>query len=139
MSNTNLFTIGQAAAQSGVSAKMIRHYEELGLVKTTRTAAGYRLYNPQQLQQLAFIRKARDLGFSSHRIKELMLLWQNPARPSREVKQLASQHLAEIAIKISQLQQMQQILQQLSDACCGDETPDCAILDALLQPNNTAF
>lgn len=138
MSST-LLTIGQAAAQSGVSAKMIRHYEELGLLKTSRTASGYRLYNPQQLQQLAFIRKARDLGFSGGRIKELMLLWQNPSRPSREVKQLASQHLAEIAAKISQLQQMQQILQQLSDACCGDEAPDCAILAALQHDNNTAL
>lgn len=133
MSTTTLLTIGQASAQSGVSAKMIRHYEELGLVTSARTAAGYRLYNSQQLQQLAFIRKARDLGFSSHRIKELLLLWQNPARPSREVKQLANQHLAEISAKIDQLQQMQLLLQQLADACDGNDAPHCAILAALQQ------
>lgn len=133
MSTSALLTIGQASAQSGVSAKMIRHYEQLGLLCSSRTAAGYRLYNTNQLQQLLFIRKARDLGFSSNRIKELLLLWQNPARPSREVKQLANQHLAEISSKIAQLQQMQLLLQQLSDACDGNDAPHCAILTALQQ------
>lgn len=133
MSTSSLLTIGQASAQSGVSAKMIRHYEQLGLLCSARTAAGYRLYNPQQLQQLLFIRKARDLGFSSNRIKELLLLWQNPVRPSREVKQLANQHLAEISAKIAQLQQMQLLLQQLADACDGNDAPHCAILAALQQ------
>ena len=133
MSDTTLLTIGQASAQSGVSAKMIRHYEQLGLLCSSRTAAGYRLYNANQLQQLVFIRKARDLGFSSKRIKELLLLWQNPARPSREVKQLATAHLAEISAKIAQLQQMQLLLQQLAEACDGNDTPHCAILTALQQ------
>lgn len=133
MSDTTLLTIGQASAQSGVSAKMIRHYEQLGLLCSSRTASGYRLYNANQLQQLVFIRKARDLGFSSKRIKELLLLWQNPQRPSREVKQLATAHLAEISTKIAQLQQMQLLLQQLAEACDGNETPHCAILTALQQ------
>lgn len=133
MSNTTLLTIGQASAHSGVSAKMIRHYEQLGLISSSRTAAGYRLYNQNQLQQLVFIRKARDLGFSSSRMKELLLLWQNPARPSREVKQLASVHLAEIAAKIDLLQQMQLVLQQLTAACDGNDAPNCAILTALQQ------
>ena len=133
MSTSALLTIGQASAQSGVSAKMIRHYEQLGLLCSSRTAAGYRLYNTNQLQQLLFIRKARDLGFSSNRIKELLLLWQNPARPSREVKQLATVHLAEISAKIAQLQQMQLLLQQLADACDGNDAPHCAILTALQQ------
>jgi Cu(I)-responsive transcriptional regulator len=133
MSDTTLLTIGQASAQSGVSAKMIRHYEQLGLLCSSRTASGYRLYSANQLQQLVFIRKARDLGFSSKRIKELLLLWQNPQRPSREVKQLATAHLAEISTKIAQLQQMQLLLQQLAEACDGNETPHCAILTALQQ------
>jgi Cu(I)-responsive transcriptional regulator len=133
MSASGLLTIGQASAQSGVSAKMIRHYEQLGWLSSSRTAAGYRLYNASQLQQLVFIRKARDLGFSGNRIKELLLLWQNPARPSREVKQLATVHLAEISANIARLQQMQLLLQQLADACDGNETPHCAILSALQQ------
>jgi len=127
-----LVTIGQAAKQTGLSAKMIRHYEEAGLLhKANRTEAGYRLYNSLQLQQLGFIKQARTLGFSIAQISSLLGLWQNPNRSSKEVKQLAEQHLDEIKQKVTELQQMQQVLQQLADSCCGDDQPQCAILDGL--------
>jgi len=129
---TTLVTIGQAAKQTGLSAKMIRHYEEAGLLKKAhRTDAGYRLYNSQQLQQLTFIKQARTLGFSIAQVSSLLDLWRNPQRSSKEVKQLAEQHLDEIKQKVVELQQMQKVLQQLADSCCGDDQPQCAILDGL--------
>jgi Cu(I)-responsive transcriptional regulator len=129
---STLVTIGQAAKQTGLSAKMIRHYEEVGLLhKANRTDAGYRLYNSQQLQQLGFINQARALGFSSAQISSLLDLWRDPNRSSKEVKQLAEVHLDEIKRKVAELQQMQQVLQQLADSCCGDDQPHCAILDGL--------
>ena len=127
-----LVTIGEAAKQTGLSAKMIRHYEEAGLLnKANRTDAGYRLYNSQQLQQLSFIKQARTLGFSIAQVSSLLDLWRNPQRRSKEVKQLAEHHLDEIKQKVAELQQMQQVLQQLADSCCGDDQPQCAILDGL--------
>ena len=127
-----LVTIGEAAKQTGLSAKMIRHYEEAGLLnKANRTDAGYRLYNSQQLQQLSFIKQARTLGFSIAQVSSLLDLWRNPQRSSKEVKQLAEHHLDEIKQKVAELQQMQQVLQQLADSCCGDDQPQCAILDGL--------
>ena len=129
---TTLVTIGQAAKQTGLSAKMIRHYEEAGLLKkANRTDAGYRLYNSQQLQQLSFIKQARTLGFSIAQVSSLLDLWRNPQRSSKEVKQLAEQHLDEIKQKVAELQQMQKVLQQLADSCCGDDQPQCALLDGL--------
>lgn len=129
---TTLVTIGQAAKQTGLSAKMIRHYEEAGLLKKAhRTDAGYRLYNSQQLQQLSFIKQARTLGFSIAQVSSLLDLWRNPQRSSKEVKQLAEQHLDEIKQKVAELQQMQKVLQHLADSCCGDDQPQCAILDGL--------
>lgn len=129
---TTLVTIGQAAKQTGLSAKMIRHYEEAGLLKkANRTDAGYRLYSSQQLQQLSFIKQARTLGFSVAQVSSLLDLWRNPQRSSKEVKQLAEQHLDEIKQKVAELQQMQKVLQQLADSCCGDDQPQCAILDGL--------
>lgn len=117
---------------------MIRHYEQSGLLsKTPRTAAGYRLYNSQQLQQLGFIARARKLGFSLKEIQSLLDLWRDPARESRAVKQLADQHLTDIKQKITELQQMQQVLQRLSDCCSGDNNSHCAIL-AGLSPDNAA-
>ncbi len=127
-----LVTIGQAAKQTGLSTKMIRHYEEAGLLhKANRTDAGYRLYNSQQLQQLSFIKQARTLGFSIAQISSLLGLWRDPQRSSKEVKQLAQVHLDEIKQKVAELQQMQKVLQQLADSCCGDDQPQCAILDGL--------
>jgi len=129
---TTLVTIGQAAKQTGLSAKMIRYYEEAGLLKKAhRTDAGYRLYNSQQLQQLSFIKQARTLGFSIAQVSSLLDLWRNPQRSSKEVKQLAEQHLDEIKQKVAELQQMQKVLQQLADSCCGDDQPHCSILDGL--------
>lgn len=130
-----LLTIGDAAKASGLSAKMIRHYEQSGLLrKSPRTDAGYRLYNSEQVNQLRFIRQARNLGFSLSDIHSLLELWQNPERESRAVKQLATQHLDEIAAKITELQHMQQVLTQLADSCRGDGSPHCNILNQLAKP-----
>jgi Cu+-exporting ATPase len=91
------------------------------------------LYNGQQVQQLSFIRQARALGFSLLQIGSLLDLWRDPNRSSKEVKQLAELHLDEIKQKVAELQQMQQVLQQLADSCCGDDQPQCAILDGLAE------
>ncbi|WP_397471579.1 Cu(I)-responsive transcriptional regulator [Rheinheimera sp.] len=129
---STLLTIGEAARHSGLSAKMIRHYEQSGLLgKAPRTDAGYRLYNSQQLQQLGFIARARKLGFSLAEIQSLLQLWQDPTRESRSVKQLAEQHLADIDAKISELQQMRETLAALADSCAGDSKPHCNILQQL--------
>ena len=130
-----LLTIGDAAKASGLSAKMIRHYEQSGLLrKSPRTDTGYRLYNSEQVNQLRFIRQARNLGFSLSDIHSLLELWQHPERESRAVKQLATQHLDEIAAKITELQHMQQVLTQLADSCRGDGSPHCNILNQLAKP-----
>jgi len=127
-----LLTIGDAAKASGLSAKMIRHYEQSGLLrKSPRTDSGYRLYNSEQVNQLRFIRQARNLGFSLADIHSLLELWQNPERESRAVKLLAKQHLDEIAAKITELQHMQQVLTALADSCRGDGSPHCSILNQL--------
>lgn len=127
-----LLTIGEAAKLTGLSARMIRHYESCGLLMDAhRTEAGYRLYNPTQLQLLGIIAQARVLGFSLEQIQSLLSLWQNPDRSSAQVKLLTAQHLQAIAEKIGQLQRMQQQLQQLSDQCAGDDNPACAILSGL--------
>ncbi|MEW6989749.1 Cu(I)-responsive transcriptional regulator [Colwelliaceae bacterium 6441] len=130
-----LVTIGKASALTGVSAKMIRYYEEIGVLKkASRTEAGYRLYNQAQLQQLEFIRRARSLGFSIPEIQSLLKFWLDNDRESRQVKQLALSHLTEINDKIVELEQMKTVLQKLADQCDGDDNPDCPILDSLAQP-----
>lgn len=130
-----LLTIGHAAKASGLSVKMIRHYEQSGLLKKSiRTDAGYRVYNTDQINQLRFIRQARNLGFSLADVKSLLELWQNPDRESRSVKQLAQKHLDEIASKISELKHMQKVLKTLSDSCLGDDSPHCNILNQLAKP-----
>lgn len=124
--------IGEAAQASGVSAKMIRHYEDIGLVpKAARTDAGYRIYGERDVHLLRFIRQGRVLGFSMKQIGDLMGLWLDQSRPSRKVKQLANDHIAELDIKIRELQAMKSTLQQLAHDCHGDNRPDCPILDAL--------
>ncbi|KFZ30524.1 MerR family transcriptional regulator [Pseudidiomarina salinarum] len=126
-------TIGEAAALTGVSAKMIRYYEEIGMLPAAaRTESGYRLYNGFMLQQLGFIRQARNLGFSLEEIQSLVKLWRDPCRESREVKAIAEQHLADISQKIAELNRMQQALQQLAADCRGDSAANCAILDAMI-------
>ena len=124
--------IGEAARQSGVSAKMLRHYESLGLMGAVRrTDSGYRLYNEADVHTLRFIKRCRDLGFSMTEIAELVGLWQNRRRTSSSVKQIAQKHMDELTQRIEAMQSMQRTLAHLLDCCHGDERPDCPILDDL--------
>jgi Cu(I)-responsive transcriptional regulator len=124
--------IGEAAKLSGVSAKMVRHYESLGLLPTVaRTDSGYRQYSDKEVHTLRFIRRARDLGFSMAEIGELVKLWQNQRRSSSSVKKIASKHLADIDAKMAEMAAMRKTLQHLVHCCGGDERPDCPILDEL--------
>ncbi|HEY0934576.1 MAG TPA: Cu(I)-responsive transcriptional regulator [Trebonia sp.] len=121
--------IGEAAKASGVSAKMLRHYEAIGLIPAAgRTDAGYRLYGARDVETLRFIRRARDLGLSIGRIRRLVGLWQDRQRSSREVKRIALEHVAELRAKISELTAMCDTLNELANACHGDQRPDCPIL-----------
>jgi MerR family copper efflux transcriptional regulator len=123
--------IGQAAQASGVSAKMLRYYESIGLIPAAvRTAAGYRTYTQSDVETLRFIRRARDLGLSIERIRVLVGLWHG-GRPSREVKRVALEHVAELQASIAALTAMCATLQHLADACHGDNRPECPILDDL--------
>lgn len=127
-----LHNIGQAASLTGLSAKMIRHYESIGLIpEPARTSAGYRLYNGQDLHRLRFIQRARALGFSMKQIQVLLALWSDRSRASAEVKQLAQQHADELGERIAAMQAMQRTLQDLAQRCHGDQRPDCPILDDL--------
>lgn len=124
--------IGQAALATGVSAKMIRHYESVGLFpEARRTESGYRLYGEKELATLRFIRHSRDLGFSLEQIRALLDLWQNRRRPSRQVKALAQEHLDEIDKKLRELHAMKTTLSHLVHCCAGDDRPDCPIIDSL--------
>jgi len=124
--------IGEAAKLSGVSAKMVRHYESLGLLPAVaRTDAGYRQYSDREVHTLRFIRRARDLGFSMAEIGELVKLWQNQRRSSSNVKKIAQRHLAEIDAKMAEMAAMRKTLQHLVHCCSGDERPDCPILEEL--------
>ncbi|MBR7747138.1 Cu(I)-responsive transcriptional regulator [Undibacterium baiyunense] len=124
--------IGQVAKASGVSAKMIRYYESVGLIATAdRTEAGYRQYSENDLHILGFIRRARDLGFSLERIQTLLGLWQDRSRQSAEVKKLAGSYIAELDAQIEKMMLIRQQLADLAQACHGDTRPDCPILDQL--------
>lgn len=124
--------IGEASALTGVSAKMIRHYEATGLIPAaSRTFANYRLYNDADVHRLRFIKRARNLGFSMKQIEQLLGLWSDPGRSSAEVKQLALAHAAELEERIREMQAMQRTLQSLAKHCHGDQRPDCPILDDL--------
>jgi len=126
--------IGQAAQQAQVSAKMVRHYESLGLLpKVNRTEAGYRQYSDKEVHTLRFIKRARDLGFSMPEIAELLTLWQNKRRPSSHVKRIAALHVTDLDQRIDELTAMKRTLQHLVDCCHGDHRPDCPILDELGQ------
>lgn len=128
----SMVTIGEAAQQSGVSAKMLRHYEQIGLIEpATRSDAGYRLYSEKAIATLMFIRHARDLGFSTHQIADLLSLRNNPQRASREVKSVAEQHLQELYAQQQQLVQMINLLQDMIRQCPGDNDPNCAILEKM--------
>lgn len=128
--------IGQAARASGVSAKMIRHYEETGLIpRARRSAAGYRTYGEADLHILRFVRQARRLGFSTAQIADLLSLWRNQRRSSARVKALAQAHIATLDERIRELEAMKSVLAELAAHCHGDDRPDCPILDALATRN----
>ncbi len=125
-------TIGDAAEASGVSAKMIRYYESIGLMPAAeRTASGYRTYGDTEVNTLRFIRRARDLGFPVERIRLLLDLWRDRARSSAEVRSLAEQQVATLATRIAELEAMRKALLHLVHACHGDGRPDCPILEDL--------
>lgn len=127
-----LVDIGAAAAASGVSVKMLRHYESLGLLgEVPRTAANYRMYAASHIHMLRFIRRARNLGFSMEEIAELLALWQDRSRSSAAVKRIAAEHMRALQEKIAQLQDMVDTLQHLTHCCAGDNRPECPILDDL--------
>jgi MerR family copper efflux transcriptional regulator len=124
--------IGQAATLSGVSAKMVRHYESLGLLpRVGRTGSGYRQYSQAEVHTLQFIKRSRELGFSMDEIAGLVSLWQNRRRTSASVKRIAQQHADALAQRIDAMQAMQRTLSHLIHCCHGDERPDCPILDDL--------
>ena len=124
--------IGAASEASGVSAKMIRHYEAIGLAPApARRDNSYRDYGAQEVHELRFIGRARKLGFSMAEIAALLTLWRDRNRPSREVRRLAAAHLAELEQRIADMQDMAATLGDLVQRCHGDERPDCPILDRL--------
>lgn len=124
--------IGRAAAVSGVNAKMIRHYESVGLIGAAkRSPSGYRLYDPSDVNVLRFIKRGRKLGFSIADIRTLLALWQDH-RPSAEVKNVALAHIAELDARIAELQGMRDTLRQLASHCPGDARPACPILEDLV-------
>jgi Cu(I)-responsive transcriptional regulator len=124
--------IGTAAQRAGVSPRMVRHYESLGLLQgVARTDSGYRQYTEADVRSLQFIRRARDLGFSMEEITELLGLWQDKQRASGQVKRIAQAHIDDLSQRIAAMQAMQRSLQTLVACCRGDDRPDCPILDDL--------
>jgi len=124
--------IGEAAKISGVNAKLIRHYESIGIVpKASRSEAGYRTYSETDVHILSFVKRSRNLGFSMKEIKKLVSLWRNKSRASAEVKNLAIKHVEEMEQKILELQSMVKTLKHLAKTCHGDNRPDCPILNDL--------
>lgn len=125
--------IGQASRASGVSPKMIRHYESIGLVPPAqRRDSGYRDYGTADLHRLGFIRHARNLGFSLDRIRVLLGLWGDPGRSNADVKAIATAHVEELELRARQLNEMADALRSLADACDGDGRPDCPIIASLV-------
>jgi Cu(I)-responsive transcriptional regulator len=124
--------IGQAASESGVSAKMIRYYESIGLIEpAARTGAGYRVYSEADVHTLRFIRRARDLGFSVEQISNLLALWRDRSRASAEVKRIALEHVEELERRMRELADVSETLRHLARTCHGDDRPDCPILNEL--------
>ncbi|MEG1374569.1 MAG: Cu(I)-responsive transcriptional regulator, partial [Comamonas sp.] len=124
--------IGQAAKACGVSAKMIRYYESVGLIPAaSRTDSGYRAYGESDIHMLRFIRRARDLGFAVAEIHDLLGLWRDRSRKSADVKRVAQQHIDDLHRRIEDLRQMADTLQALTACCAGDDRPDCPILAGL--------
>jgi MerR family gold-responsive transcriptional activator of gol and ges genes len=131
--------IGEAARRSGVSAKMIRYYEETGLIPPAgRTAAGYRVYGEAEVHRLRFVRRARDLGFPVADIRALLDLWADRGRHSADVKRLALGHLDALRARIAELEEMAGTLEHLAASCQGDDRPDCPILRGLAETNGNS-
>ncbi|MDX8477917.1 Cu(I)-responsive transcriptional regulator [Mesorhizobium sp. VK24D] len=131
--------IGEAADASGVSAKMIRYYESIGLIASaSRTEAGYRVYSEDDVHTLCFIRRARDLGFSVEQMGNLLALWSDRSRASADVKRIALDHIAELKRKMRELRDMTHVLRHLVDHCQGDERPHCPIIEDLSNGRNAA-
>jgi Cu(I)-responsive transcriptional regulator len=129
--------IGEAAQASGVSAKMIRHYESIGLVDAPpRTEGGYRRYDERAVHTLRFVRRARNLGFSLDEIRDLLSLWHDRGRASADVKALTLRHVADLEQRIAELANMRDTLRDLAQACSGDDRPDCPILADMAQPES---
>lgn len=127
-----MHNIGETAKASGVSAKMIRHYEAIGLIgEAVRTDAGYRVYRQRDIEVLRFIHRSRELGFSLEQIRTLLALWQDKHRASKDVRDMARVHIAELDRKIADMQAMKRTLETLSTKCHGDDRPECPILDDL--------
>ncbi|WP_048648289.1 Cu(I)-responsive transcriptional regulator [Nitratireductor soli] len=121
--------VGDAARRSGLPAKTIRYYEEIGLVAPDRSANGYRSYSDEEVHFLTFLRRARGLGFAIEECRQLMALYRDKKRASHDVREIAVSHVTAIDEKIAELQAMRATLSQLVDACHGDHRPDCPILD----------
>lgn len=131
-----MMDIGRASKASGVSVKMIRHYEAIGLLaKVARTFSNYRVYGPNEVHVLRFIRRSRDLGFSMEEIRELLSLWQNRSRSSAAVKKVAGKHIDDLKARIAEMGAMVRTLEDLSRHCHGDHRPDCPILEDLARPS----
>lgn len=131
--------IGEAAAASGVSAKMIRYYESIGLIaNVSRTEAGYRVYSEDDVHTLSFVRSARDLGFSVEQMGNLLALWSDRSRASADVKQIALDHIAELERKMRELRDMTRTLRHLADHCQGDGRPHCPIIENLSKGHEAA-
>jgi MerR family transcriptional regulator, copper efflux regulator len=129
--------IGQASEASGVTAKMIRYYESIGLVsQVNRTDSGYRQYSQNDVQTLKFIKRSRDLGFSIERIRTLLELWEDRGRKSSDVKKLARQYIAELDQDIQKLQSIRDELQHLANHCHGDHRPECPIIEDLAKADS---
>lgn len=126
--------IGDVAKAAGVPAKTIRYYEDIGLIRPLRSGNGYRTFRETDLHKLAFLGRARALGFSIADCRNLLALYEDDTRSSGEVKQIARGHLKEIEQKIRDLTEMRQTLASLVDACAGDHRPDCPILESLSDP-----
>jgi Cu(I)-responsive transcriptional regulator len=123
--------VGDAALHSGLPAKTIRYYEEIGLIAPRRAANGYRDYSGDDIHRLAFLKRARNLGFSIDDCRQLMTLYQDRSRASADVRRIASDHVRAIEEKIRELQSMRTTLQKLVHACHGDHRPDCPILEEM--------
>jgi MerR family copper efflux transcriptional regulator len=127
-------SIGEVAARSGVPAKTIRYYEEVGLIEPApRTGNGYRIYDDLDLHVLRFVQRARSLGFSVRDCRQLLDLWRDPQRASAEIKAMTLHRIAEIDRKIAELASMRATLTDLAESCHGDDRPDCPILDDLAE------